>query len=71
MSFTNDLIANLRYQLQQMAIDADPTMPELTIEVLRNSRSGTFRELKIARRTLHPPAPVGVAVREALDNGHG
>lgn len=70
MSFTTDLIANLRYQLAQMNVDADPTMPELTIEVLRNSRSGTFRELKIARRTLHPPAPAGIAVREALDNHH-
>lgn len=68
MSFTTDLIANLRYQLQHMNVDADPTMPELTIEVLRNARSGTFRELKIARRTLHPPAPQGAVVREALDN---
>jgi hypothetical protein len=68
MSFTTDLIANLRYQLQQMNLDTDPTMPELTIEVYRNARSGTFREIKIARRTLHPPAPMGVAVREALDN---
>jgi hypothetical protein len=71
MSFTTDLIANLRYQLQAMNIDSDPTMPELTIEVQRNSRSGTFRELKIHRRTLHQPAPAGVVVREALDNGHG
>lgn len=71
MSFTTDLIANLRYQLQQMDIDTDPTMPELTIEVLRNSRSGTFRELLIARRTLHHPAPMGVVVREALDNPRG
>lgn len=68
MSFTTDMIANLRYQLAQMNIDADPTVPELTIEVFRHSRSGTFRELKISRRTVHPPAPMGVAVREALDN---
>ena len=71
MSFTTDLIANLRYQLQSMQLDADPTMPELTIEVMRNSRSGTLREVKIARRTLHPPAPQGVIVREALDNPRG
>lgn len=68
MSFTTDLIANLRYQLQQMDIDADPTMPELEIKVLRNGRTGLFRELIIARCSMHPRGPEGLAVREALDN---
>lgn len=70
MSFTTDVIANIRYQLQNMGIDSDPTMPELVIEVCRK-RSGVIDNVKITRRTLHPAAPQGVIVREALDNPRG
>lgn len=71
MSFTTDLIANLRYQLQTMNVDSDPSLPWLTIEVSRDTRNGRFQGAKIHRISTHHAAPMGVIVREALDNPDG
>lgn len=68
MSFTNDVVANIRYQLQEMRVDDDPTMPELTIHVKRSDKNGRILEVRVIRASTHGPAPAGVLARESLDN---
>jgi len=68
MSFTHDAVATIRFQMQQMEVDGDPTVPDLVIRVTRDPRNGLLRKVEIDRvgRALTPPP--GVLVREALDN---
>jgi len=68
VSFTHDLIATIRYQLQQMRVDEDPNLPELEIHVTRDLRNGILQSVKIDRIGHAVKAPPGALTREALDN---